>query len=68
MAVASLTSKRMPAMRFLVCHIRTPYSGPAPVLSRLIAWSVLVAGRYGKPAGAAAERGLRGCPVGRMAP
>ena len=68
MAVASLTSKRMPATRFPVCHIRTPHSGVALVLSTLASWSVLVPGRYGKAAGATAERSLRGCPLRRAAP
>ena len=39
MAVVSLTSNRMPAMRFDACHIRTPSSREiAPT-----AWSVLIA-------------------------
>jgi hypothetical protein len=33
MAVVPLTSKRMPAMRFQVCHIRTPHAGEAPGLT-----------------------------------
>ena len=46
MAVVSLTSNRMPAMRFDACHIRTPSSREvAPP-----AWSVFVAGQDRKAA------------------
>jgi hypothetical protein len=47
MALASLTSKRMPGLRFPACHIRTPYPDP---------WSVFVPEQDGKPVGFVATR------------
>jgi hypothetical protein len=47
MAIASLTSTRMPGMRFPACHIRTPHSNPARLLT---SWRVFVAEHDGKPA------------------
>ena len=47
MAIVSLTSNRMPAMRFDACHIRTPTPREiAPPTS----WSVFVAGQDRKTA------------------
>jgi hypothetical protein len=48
MAVVSLTSKRMPAMRFQVCHIRTPHP-----------MSVFAAEQDRKAPGASAEHAVR---------
>jgi hypothetical protein len=52
MALASLTSKRMPGLLFQACHIRTPHPDEAPALT---SWSVFVAGQDGKPVGFVAE-------------
>jgi hypothetical protein len=56
MALASLTSKRMPGLRFPACHIRTPHPH---------SWSVFVAEQDGKPVGFVATRPAAS---GRVAP
>jgi hypothetical protein len=56
MALASLTSKRMPDLRFPACHIRTPHPD---------SWSVLVAERDGKAGSFVATHPVA---AGRVAP